>query len=265
MAESLLSRLKALRPEMAAAAQGVLDSWEQDDEGFDEDLGHGGACDRVSEALSDVVGSLDGVQVEEGGHEGDDHAWLIAYDDSEAVGVDIPPGVYETGSGYSWRKRKGVRVGPEDVVLWEIDRSDLDLPSGLASSFERSSDGPGMDLSDMAARVASMSVESARRRRRPKGRRRPSPSRQQVVRSQEVRDDVLRSGSEYACQVELSLTARFEGKTDRRKLLSKIKLELTNAIRAGMTTTARELNLASLGVKVQPLRLECDVVPSPED
>lgn len=119
----LLRKLRALRPQLAAAAQEVVDSWEQDDDGLDEELGSGGACDRVADAMSGVIsGALPDVQVQEGGQDGDDHAYLVVYDEDEAYAVDVPPGVYETGGGYSWKKVQGAEVGPQDVTISKVDR-----------------------------------------------------------------------------------------------------------------------------------------------
>jgi hypothetical protein len=119
---NLRSKLEALRGSLAAAAQGAIDEWLPDDEGWDEELGAGGACDAVSRAMSEVLGSLEGVDVADGGHEGDDHAFLVVYDHDEAYAVDVPPGVYETGGGYSWRKIDGASVEPGDVTISEVDR-----------------------------------------------------------------------------------------------------------------------------------------------
>lgn len=121
-ASSLLARVIELRAPLATAAQEVVDAWEQDDEGFDCELGGGGPCDEVARALQGVLSDA-GLDSTEGGHEGDDHAWLIAYDarTKELVGVDIPPGVYETGGGYSWTKLDDATISPSDVDVWPIN------------------------------------------------------------------------------------------------------------------------------------------------
>jgi hypothetical protein len=125
--EGLASRLRVLRPELAAAAQKIIDAWEQDDEGLDEELGSGGVCDRVAEAMADVINErLPEVGLTEGGQDGDDHAFKIAYTDTEAYSIDISPYVYETGGGYSWRKREGVEVQPEDVSVDRVPREWLE-------------------------------------------------------------------------------------------------------------------------------------------
>lgn len=116
--------LLQLRPQLAAAAQEQIDAWQQDEEGFDEELGGGGCCDRVADAMGNVIGDrLENVEIHEGGQDGDDHAFLLVYAieppyaDETAYIVDIPPSVYETGSGYSWRKRDGAQVTAGDVVI----------------------------------------------------------------------------------------------------------------------------------------------------
>lgn len=122
----LIRRLQALRPALARAAQKVYDGWEVDEDG-DDDYGGGGICDDVASALSEVVTrSLDDVTIVDGGQDGDDHAFIVVLTDTEAVAVDIPPDVYETGGGYSWEKIEGVRFDAGDVVLDSLRRRDFD-------------------------------------------------------------------------------------------------------------------------------------------
>lgn len=108
--------LEGLRSELAAAAQSVYDEWEQVD-GVDELAGGGGICDQIADRFTEVIMDKLDVETELGGHDGDDHAWLIVNNGSEAFIVDIPPHVYERGSGYSWEKIPGVRFSPDDVLI----------------------------------------------------------------------------------------------------------------------------------------------------
>ncbi len=118
----LLPRLRALRPAIAAAAQRILDEWQLDEEGLDPELGAGGICDRVADVIIDTIyGRLDGVKAAPGAPEGEDHQWVVASDGYSAFVVDIPPGVYESGGGYSWRKIEGAEIGPDDVVIAPIE------------------------------------------------------------------------------------------------------------------------------------------------
>lgn len=117
----LYQQLMALRPRMAFAAQKVYNSWEQNEEGIDEELGGGGICDQVSQAIADViVSSIRNADTAEGGQEGDDHSWLVVYNQQEAYGVDIPCHIYERGGGYSWQKLQGVHFSPNDISIWEV-------------------------------------------------------------------------------------------------------------------------------------------------
>lgn len=125
---NLQSQLIALKPEMIAAAQKVYDEWEQDEEGLDIELGGGGICDQITQALADViVSNIADVEIVDGGHEGDDHAYLIALDEDEACLVDIPASTYEMGGGYSWQKVPDVVFTPDDVIIAPVNREDVSL------------------------------------------------------------------------------------------------------------------------------------------
>jgi hypothetical protein len=118
--------LMSLRPQLANAAQTIYNQWEQDPNGLDAHFGGGGICDEVSRAMADVVCLIPGVELTEGGQPGDDHATLIVYNESEAYEVDIPPGVYETGGGYSWKKIPNVVIEPNDVLIAPIERQSIE-------------------------------------------------------------------------------------------------------------------------------------------
>ena len=123
---SLLNKLRSIRTEMAHAAQEVYDSWDQDEDGDDPELGSGGICDRISDALASVVvNAIEDVEVHEGGQDGDDHSWLIVMNNAEAYSVDIPPRVYETGGGYSWKKIPDVVFKSDDIVIDNIPIGDV--------------------------------------------------------------------------------------------------------------------------------------------
>ena len=117
-------QLSALRPQMASAAQNIYNQWEQVD-GMDEEFGGGGICDEVANAISNVILGIEGVETTEGGQDGDDHAYVIAYNQTEAYSVDIPPGVYETGGGYNWTKIPDVVIDASNVSIYPMNRADF--------------------------------------------------------------------------------------------------------------------------------------------
>jgi hypothetical protein len=109
--------INQLRPQIAQAAQVVYDSWDE------EELGGGGICDQIANEIGSVISDA-GFGVVDGGHDGDDHAWIIAYNHKESFVVDIPHHIYETGGGYSWQKIPGIQFTPDHVVVEPIDRPD---------------------------------------------------------------------------------------------------------------------------------------------
>lgn len=118
---TLKKQLWPLRAQLAQAAQAVVDEWDQDEEGYDEECGTGGICDQIADAMATVISThLNDVEIDEGGQEGDDHAYLLISSGKETVIVDIPPGTYETGGGYNWRKRKNATITADDVVIEDL-------------------------------------------------------------------------------------------------------------------------------------------------
>lgn len=117
----LYQQLMGLRQQMAFAAQKIYNSWEQDEEGMDPELGGGGICDGVGHAIAGVISqSVHNAEITEGGHEGDDHSWIIVHNQQEAYGIDIPCHIYERGGGYSWQKLQGVHFSPDDISIFEV-------------------------------------------------------------------------------------------------------------------------------------------------
>ncbi len=56
------SEVRGAADQLIGAAQGVLDAWEQDEDGLDPELGAGGACQEVASAMA---GALSEIGVEE--------------------------------------------------------------------------------------------------------------------------------------------------------------------------------------------------------
>ncbi len=106
-------------PALLAAAQGVYDAWEQDENGEDPELGTGGICDRIAEALGGVLAEH-GYATAEGTPQGDEHANVVASADGISWLVDIPAHLYERGAGYNWRKLPGVKFRPENLSIEKL-------------------------------------------------------------------------------------------------------------------------------------------------
>jgi hypothetical protein len=119
VAEATVADVQRLLPQIAKLAQEEYDAWEQNEEGMDEELGGGGICDRIAEHIQGEL-SQAGIESASGGQAGDDHAYVIMNLADGVYAIDIPPGVYESGGGYSWQKRAGVQISPEHVQIDKI-------------------------------------------------------------------------------------------------------------------------------------------------
>lgn len=76
----------------------------------------GGICDQIAESISSILSDV-GIDTVEGGHDGDDHAWVLARIGSKVYIVDIPPHIYERGGGYNWQKIPDVKFQAGDVQI----------------------------------------------------------------------------------------------------------------------------------------------------
>lgn len=103
-------------------------------------------------------------------------------------------------------------------------------------------------------RIASKVVEARKR----KPRKKPVAQPAAPVRPRS-RPEVLTPQTEFSCKVDLSLTADFEGDVAKKDLIKKVKAELVNSIKAGMTAVCKDLGMECTNVLVQPIQVECAV------
>lgn len=124
----LHEKLHELRPLLAKAAQEEYDAWDQSDEEYgDPDLGFGGLCQNVADAIGNVL-TEHGIdsQTRDNNGVGEQHVWVTANDDTHAYDVDIHPSHYETGGGYNWKKIPGVQFTPDHIDIDEVPRESVD-------------------------------------------------------------------------------------------------------------------------------------------
>jgi DNA topoisomerase IB len=131
-------QLHSIKSDLASAAQKVYDEWDASDlEMGDAEVGFGGICQDIAAAMGDAIGKkLDGdydvAEVDNQGM-GEQHVWLVVYDKKSAYEVDIPPSVYETGGGYSWKKIEGVKFTEGDISITPLDR---DLVDDMVGNYQ---------------------------------------------------------------------------------------------------------------------------------
>jgi hypothetical protein len=113
--------LISILPDLASVAQSVYDRWDQID-GFDVELGEGGICQDVASAMAGCLSSsgFDDV-LTVSASVGENHVFLVALLADGVYQIDISPYHYETGGGYVWKKRPGVRFSPEMVAFMKVD------------------------------------------------------------------------------------------------------------------------------------------------
>lgn len=162
--------------------------------------------------------------------------------DSDSIYVVAPPG-----------SNVSVLEAFDDMQYGEAG----DDIKGFTDLFKLTPTGP--QENPVAAKLARVASRIARRKKRIK----PPPRVSKPI----VTQDMLVPSTEYSCQVDMNLTADFEGAVSKQKLLKKLRTELIASIKAGVSTTALEFGLEATGIHVKPIRVECAVNSemSPED
>lgn len=118
------------RQQFATAAQNIYNAWDQSHPDGDPELGFGGICQDVAEAIADVVGSLGFNAGTMSAQCGEQHVWCIAYKQNpdgtyEGYHVDIEPYVYETGGDYNWKKIPEVTFDANHVSISPMQNDDI--------------------------------------------------------------------------------------------------------------------------------------------
>lgn len=116
-------------PDMVSATQKAYDQWEQDADGMNDELGAGGICQDIAEEIAGVL-SLSGIDAGTvSASVGDQHVYVLAKLADGVYEVDISPRLYESGSGYTWKKKPGVKFDPSMISVFRI--------SGNPNDFEQ--------------------------------------------------------------------------------------------------------------------------------
>lgn len=111
--------IKPHKDELSSLAQEVYEEWDQSDEEYgDPELGMGGICDEIADRMSNYL-QEQGFETFTNYNEYDSHTSTYAYDPGSKtlLKIDIPPQVYEEGTGYNWKKRPDVRMTAQDVTV----------------------------------------------------------------------------------------------------------------------------------------------------
>lgn len=107
---------------IAEAAQKQYDQWKQDDEGYDEELGSGGICHLIAEDLAGIL-SNHGIECSTVCSTYEQHVYLVCKFREGVYMIDIPYHVYESGGGFTWKKKPDVKFDKSHVVISGLDRN----------------------------------------------------------------------------------------------------------------------------------------------
>lgn len=111
-----------IKTEICVYAQQAYNEWNQNEEGYDEELGTGGICQIVADEMLDVLHSH-GIYNVQTQCSDDPHVYLIGKFKEGIFTIDIPYHVYESGGGWSWKKKPDVKFDVHHVIVWRLDPS----------------------------------------------------------------------------------------------------------------------------------------------
>ena len=124
---TLQKKLQFLLPRIAQVGQDEYDMWEQDEEGYAEELGHGGICHLIADGMVEMIDEYipEGLHVAESATHMQ-HVFVASFYQQpdgriEGYSVDIHPHFYETGGGFCWKKIPDVEFDASMVELYPID------------------------------------------------------------------------------------------------------------------------------------------------
>ena len=117
---------------MVAVAQEEYDNWQQDDDGFDEELGYGGICQNIADSMIQVLdlNGIDNAYIANSTCE--QHVYIICAFQEGVYQIDIPYHIYESGGGYTWKKLPDIKFDKSHITLDLIDEN----PSNLTQYIE---------------------------------------------------------------------------------------------------------------------------------
>lgn len=106
-----------IKTNITKAAQTVYDNWVPDLENGDDEWNGGGICHEIAEA---IVGVIDKHGIEATSMQqsvGENHTFVVFKTNNGIFSLDIPPNVYEIGSGYKWTKKPNVTFTNDDIFI----------------------------------------------------------------------------------------------------------------------------------------------------
>ena len=111
--------IESILPQLASSAESVYDAWDQTDEGDSETYGSGGICDIVAQEMASEFDKLKPEHLKDWDSftfykENDCHTdfYVVNHQIKKIFEIGLPPHAYESGGGYTWKKKKEHEINP---------------------------------------------------------------------------------------------------------------------------------------------------------
>jgi len=126
--ESLPSMEEAAKhkPEIVRRVQAEYDRWEQDEEGYSEEVAYGGICHLLADLVAEVLNDA-GFPTTTVSSYHEVHVYCVSQASDGVWEVDIPHCIYERGGGYNWTKIPDVTFEPDDIVINRLSPDPADF------------------------------------------------------------------------------------------------------------------------------------------
>lgn len=116
----------SIRPKLVPAIQDQYDQWDQDEDGYDEEVGNGGICHLIADRIIDVAGGL-GVDLVSVSSTHEQHVYTVGAFREGVFEIDVPHRIYERGAAFTWTKLPGVVFEPDDITVTRLSPDPGDI------------------------------------------------------------------------------------------------------------------------------------------
>jgi len=128
--QNLLSKLHSLKPLFVKVAQDQYNSWEQDESGYDHEVGYGGICHLIADDIVEIIyDHIPNVLCSTISSSFEQHVYVgvaIKIDNEwECYTVDIHHSFYETGGGFHWTKLPDIEFDESMISIESNDPENL--------------------------------------------------------------------------------------------------------------------------------------------
>jgi hypothetical protein len=126
---NLVSVKSINKRKLAARAQTVYDEWDADSdpEHGDPEVGFGGICQDIADAMVDELVDQGAQATPMACSVGEQHVFVVGQFTEGVYEIDIAPNTYESGAGYTWKKKKGVTFEPDDISIERLSSDPRDF------------------------------------------------------------------------------------------------------------------------------------------